>query len=169
MMVYQCEREQDVVDAVGSGRWPARCGDELRAHVSACPLCSDLVAVVAAIADDRDAAWSAARVPAAGIVWWRAQLRAREEDARAAGRPVAFVQGVAASVALWLILSLWRAVPAEYLSEWRTWAVRALPTLTVTMADVARVMATVPHVVFMLVALSLVLAPVAIYLAIADE
>jgi hypothetical protein len=164
-----CEREQDVLDAVGSARWPSRCDEELRDHVNACAVCSDLADVAAAIIDDHDAAWSQARIPSAGVVWWRAQLRAREEAARAAGRPVAFIQGVAASVALWLIVSFVRALPAEYLAEWRTWITSALPSLTFTMADVARVTATVPLVLFILVAVWLVLAPVAIYFAAADE
>jgi hypothetical protein len=164
-MTAQCEREQDVLDAVGAGR----CDEELRAHVSACTVCADLADVAAAVVDDRDDAWSHARLPSAGIVWWRAQLRAREDAARAAGRPVAFIQGVAASVALWLIVSLVRAVPAQYLAEWRTWIASALPHLTFTMADVSRVASTVPLIVFILVAVWLVLAPVAIYFAAADE
>ena len=137
--------------------------------MNACAVCSDLADVTGAVVDDRDRAWSQARVPSAGIVWWRAQLRAREDAARAAGRPVAFIQGIAASVAIWLILSLVRAVPAEYLEEWRTWITSALPHLTFTMADVARVTSTVPLVLFILVAVWLVLAPVAIYFAAADE
>jgi hypothetical protein len=164
-----CEREQDVLDAVTSGRWPARGDEELRAHVTACDVCSDLAEVAAAVIDDRDAAWTQARVPSAGMVWWRAQLRAREDAARAAGRPVAFIQGVAASVALWLIVSLVRALPAEYLSNWRTWVSSVVPSFAFTMADVARVTAAVPLVVFILVAVWLVLAPVAIYFAAADE
>ncbi len=168
-MTAQCEREQDVLDAVGSGRWPGRCDEELRGHVSACAVCLDLADVALAVVVDRDAAWNEARVPSAGIVWWRAQLRAREDAALAAGRPVAFIQRVAASVALWLIVSLARAVPAEYLAEWRTLITSAVPHLTFTMADVARVTSTVPLVVFVLVAVWLVLAPVAIYFAAADE
>jgi hypothetical protein len=168
-MLPICEREQDVLDAIGNSGWPGRCDDELRAHVNVCAVCSDLAEVAAAVIDDRDAAWSLARVPPAGIVWWRAQLRAREEAARAAGRPVAFAQGVAASVAVWLIVSLVRALPADYLVEWRTWIGSAVPTVTVTMADVGRVTATVPLVVLFLVAVWLVLAPVAIYFAAADE
>lgn len=164
-----CEREQDVLDAVSSGRWPARCDEELRVHVDACVLCSDLAKVAAAVIGDRDAAGSQARIPSAGIVWWRVQLRAREEAARAAGRPLAFIQGVAASVALWLIVSLVRALPVEYVSGWRTWVSSALPSVTFTMADLARITATVPLVVFILVGVWLVLAPVAIYFAAADE
>ncbi len=110
-MTCECDREQDVLDALSAGRWPARCDEDLRAHVSACGICHDLVDVATALADDRDATWRDARVPSAGVVWWRAQLRAREDAARAAGRPVAFIQGVAASVAVWLAIALFRAMP----------------------------------------------------------
>jgi len=165
----ECDREQDVLDAIAAGRWPERCDDELHAHVSSCAICSELSEVACAVVDDRETVWGEADIPSAGIVWWRAQLRAREEAARAAGRPVAFIQGVAASVALWLIVSLVRALPADYLAEWRTWIVSALPSFSFTMADVARVTAAVPLVVFVIIGAWVVLAPVAIYFAAADE
>ncbi|HTH03405.1 MAG TPA: hypothetical protein VL882_24185 [Vicinamibacterales bacterium] len=162
-----CDREQDVLDAVAAGRWPERCGADLRGHVNACAVCADLADVAVAVVDDREQAWTEASIPSAGLVWWRAQLRAREDAARAAGRPVAFIQGVAASVAVWLIVSLLRALPSGYFSAWRAWVSSALPA--VTMHELARVTATVPLVVFVVVAVWLVLAPVAIYFAAADE
>jgi hypothetical protein len=168
-MTYECDREHDVLDALAAGRWPEPCDDDLRAHVRGCTVCADLATVAAALLDDHDAARSDARVPAAGVVWWRAQLRAREDAAREAGRPVAFIQGVAASVAVWLIVSLVRALPLDYLSSWRTSISSVLPGVTATMADIARVTAAVPLVVFALVAVWVVLAPVAIYFAAGDE
>jgi len=154
---------------VAAGRWPERCDDNLRAHVNACAVCADLADVAVAVVDDRETASSEGRIPPAGIVWWRAQLRAREEAARAAGRPVAFIQGVAASVAVWLLVSLVRALPAGYFSEWRTWVASLFPGFGFTMVNIAHVTATVPLLVFMVVAAWLVLAPVAIYFAAADE
>ena len=165
----ECDREQDELDAIAAGRWPERCNDSLRAHVNACGVCADLADVAGAVVDDRETPWSEGHIPSAGIVWWRAQLRAREEAARAAGRPVAFIQGVAGSVALWLLVSLVRTLPAGYFSEWRTWVTSLFPSFTFTMTGVAHVTATVPLVVFMVVAAWLVLAPVAIYFAAADE
>src|SRR3954462_5489147 len=164
----ECDREQDVLDALAAGRWRERWNDDLRAHVSACDVCADLANVAAALLDD-DAAGIDARIPPAGVVWWRAQLRAREDAARAAGRPVAFIQGVAASVAVWLIVSLVRALPADYFSSSRTWICSAHPSVTATMADIGRATAAVPLVVLVLLAVWLVLAPVAIYFAAADE
>ena len=168
-MTLECDREQDVLDALSVGRWPDRCDAELRAHVTSCPLCTDLADVATALLDDRDSAWREARVPPSGVVWWRAQLRAREEAARAAGRPLAFIQGVAASLAVWLVVALLRAVPSEYLLAWRGWIVAAIPQVTFTMPDMAGLTAAVPLSVLLILGAWLLLAPIAIYFAVADE
>ena len=168
-MMLECDREQDVLDALSAGRWPDRCDAELHAHVTSCPLCTDLADVATALLDDRDSAGGEARVPPAGVVWWRAQLRARDAAARAAGRPLAFIQGVAASLAVWLVVALLRAVPPEYLSAWRSWSAAAIPQVTFTMPDVARLTAAVPLSVLLILGAWLLLAPIAIYFAVADE
>lgn len=168
-MTCECDREQDVLDAITARRWPDRCDRELSEHVAGCAVCRDLAEITLAIAAERDAAWSDGHIPPAGVVWWRAQLRAREDKARAATRPVAFVHGVAASVAVWLIVSIYRALPAGYWSEWLASITSSLPRYTFTMADIARIAAAVPGILLVLVAVWLVLAPVAIYFAAADE
>jgi hypothetical protein len=168
-MTVACIREEDVLDAIASSRWPSRCDEELRTHVRNCAVCADLAEVAEAFVTDRDVARSEARVPSAGVVWWRAQLRAREAAARAAGRPVAFIQGIAASVAVWLVVALFRAIPADYVTDWRTWAAGLLPSVKITMADVARIASTVPFAVVVIIGASLLLAPLAIYLAVGDE
>ena len=165
-MTCECDREQDVLDALAAGRWPARCDEDLRVHVETCVICRDLAAVAAAFADDRDDGWRDVHVPSAGIAWWRAQLRAREDAARAAGRPVAFIQGVAVSVAVWLAIALVRAIPAQSLGEWRAWLADGV---TITMADVSRLTAAVPLVMFVIVGAWLLLAPIAIYFVATDE
>lgn len=167
-MKLECGREQDVLDALSAGRWPDRDAD-LRAHVTSCRLCTDLAEVATALLDDHDSAWREARVPPSGVVWWRAQLRAREEAARAAGRPLAFIQGVAASFAVWLVVALLRAVPPEYLPTWRAWGAAVIPHVTFTMPDVARLTAAVPLSVLLILGAWLLLAPIAIYFAVADE
>jgi hypothetical protein len=96
-------------------------------------------------------------------------LRAREEAARAAARPLAFIQGVAASFAVWLVVALLRAVPLEYLSGWRAWAAAAIADVTFKMPDVARLTAAVPVSVLFILGAWLLLAPIAIYFAVADE
>lgn len=90
-----CAYESDVIDALASRRWPARAGDALRAHVSACASCRDLAAVADALMSEGELAQDQSRVPPAASVWHRAQLRAREEAVRAAARPIGFAQGMA--------------------------------------------------------------------------
>jgi len=168
-MTCECDREQDVLDALAAGRWPGGCDEELGAHVNACGTCRDLADVAAALLSDQEMARREARVPPAGVVWWRAQLRAREDAARAAGRPVAFIQGVAASVVVWLLIALYRALPAEYVAEWRAWLTEFVPNVTLTISDVSRLTAAVPFVVLLTVGVWVVLAPIAIYFAVVDD
>jgi hypothetical protein len=168
-MTCDCDREQDVLDALAAGRWPDRCDEELRRHVSGCAICRDLADVAPVLMDEQEVARRSARVPSAGVVWWRAQLRAREDAARTAGRPVAFVQGVAASVAVWLVLSLFRTIPSESVAQWRTWATALVPDVPFAMSEVSRATAILPLVVFVIVGAWLLLAPIVSYLAVADE
>lgn len=171
-MTAECSCEEDVLDAIAARRWPGRCDAELRAHVTSCGLCTDLVEVATALLEDRELAWSDARIPPSGVVWWRAQLRAREDAARAAARPLAFIQGVAASVALWLVVTIVRAVPAADVSAWRAWIATSIPSISFTADDAARLLQVtgiVPISILCLLAAWLVLAPVAIYFASVDE
>jgi hypothetical protein len=171
-MTAECNCEEEVLDAIAARRWPGRCNPDLLVHVTSCGICADLVQVATALLDDRELAWSDARIPPSGVVWWRAQLRAREDAARAAARPLAFIQGVAASVALWLVVTIVRAVPAADLSAWRAWSVAWIPTVSFSATDVAallRVTGIAPISILCLLAAWLVLAPVAIYFAVVDE
>jgi hypothetical protein len=166
-MIGECEREQDVLDAIASQRWPSRCDETLRAHVRTCSLCADLVEVASALVDEHAAAYQEARIPPSGIVWWRAQLRARDEDARAAARPIAFIQGLAASVAVWLLVTVVRTLPAATLAAWKNWlgdAARMLPV-----PSLAHVTAAIPAGVLLVLGAALLLAPLAIYFAVADD
>ena len=168
-MNVECRREQDVLDARAARRWPERCEEELRAHVSACSVCADLVDVAGALLNDRDAVYDDARVPSSGIVWWRAQLQAREDAARAAGRPIAFIQGVAASAALWLILTVARATPSQTVATWKDWLLGLVPHVPLSVPKLAQVVAAVPLSVIVFVLVSLVFAPLAIYLAVSED
>lgn len=169
-MKTECAHEQDVLDALAAQRWPARCEASLRAHVNECALCADLVVVAAALLEDQESAWTEARVPPATVVWWRAQARAREEAARAAARPLAFIQGVAASMALWLAIAICRALPWPSLEDWRRRLADLVPSIAFRLPDLSAVMTFLPAALLILVlAAWLMLAPVAIYFAVHDE
>jgi len=100
--VIECAREAEVMDAVAFGRWPEHMDEGLTTHAATCTVCGDLVEVVRALHDDRDAACREAPVPAAGMVWWRATIRARAEAARTATQPSTVLQGIAAACAVGL-------------------------------------------------------------------
>jgi hypothetical protein len=83
-----CNRETDILRAVGSGHFD----DDVRSHIAACDVCADLMAVASAVADDRRALTREAPIPSSGLVWWRANLLARQEATRTAVRAATFVQ-----------------------------------------------------------------------------
>lgn len=98
MARLDCPHEVDVLTMVSTGQWPERAPADLRAHVVTCAVCADLASVARAIDDER-AAPIAPRLPSSGTVWWRAQLRARQDAAREVGRPITVAQAVLLAVA----------------------------------------------------------------------
>ncbi|MEO8482990.1 MAG: hypothetical protein ABI634_12320 [Acidobacteriota bacterium] len=101
-----CARETEVLDLIAIGQWPARADADLAAHVASCPNCVELALVASAIVDVRDSGEGYRHLPDSGIVWLRAQMRAREDATNRAARPLWLAQfaGVAAVVA---ILAIW--------------------------------------------------------------
>lgn len=71
-----------------------------------CPRCGPLVALAQQIRADFDHTARSARVPTPEIVWWRAQMRARQEAARKAARPIVFTQALAFAALIGLLVSL---------------------------------------------------------------
>jgi hypothetical protein len=59
-----------------------------------------------AIAAEASSAQREAAPPSSAIVWWRAQMRARQDAARAAERPLTVVHAVAIACGVGLILSV---------------------------------------------------------------
>ena len=93
MAHIECVHESDVLMMVTTGRWPDRAPAELRrARRDPASVCSDLAVIAVAI--EAEAAEPVPAVPSAGTVWWRAQLRARQEAARAVGRPITAAQAL---------------------------------------------------------------------------
>ncbi len=98
MASVECAHEADVLMMVETGRWPARAPADLRAHAAACEVCADLAVAALAIDDARGHKLDP-RLPGSGTVWWRAQLRARQDVAKAVVRPITVAQAVFLAVA----------------------------------------------------------------------
>jgi hypothetical protein len=103
MNPLECEFEDDAVAAAIQGRWPDRVDGPFRAHIAACPICTDIVAAASAIGTAREAMRNEAVIPDAGRVWWLAQVRARREASEAAGRPITAAQVIAFACAAGLV------------------------------------------------------------------
>jgi hypothetical protein len=71
-----------------------------------CPTCGPLVALAEQIRREFEQTQSQARVPTPEIVWWRAQMRAREEATRTAARPIVFTQALAVAALIGLLVSV---------------------------------------------------------------
>jgi hypothetical protein len=161
-MKLQCQFEQELLDAIAARRWPNRAEAQLREHVAHCGLCSD-------VAEDRDCAQAEAVVPSSSAVWWRAQIRAREEAARAAARPLLIFQTLAtvvvaiAAIALAPTASSWIRGSLAAFGAAEFWALPRDFSLSWILSAAAYT--TLP---LLAVGVSVVLAPVVVYLAL-DE
>ena len=117
-------------------------------------MCDELAAVAKMVRDDFQQATQQARVPTAEIVWWRAQMRAREDAARAAARPILLTQALAVAAAIGLIISLAGRFTLPALS----WTIASPMSVELPLRPIA-----------IAAGCWLVLAPLALYLAFARE
>jgi hypothetical protein len=169
-VTWECEREQDVLDAAATGRWPDRADGDLRAHVASCAICADVAEIAPLLIEDRDAAWEEAAVPPPGAVWWRSQLRVRREAAEQAARPVVLVQRAAlvyagmTLFALGVLLGPWVRAWAQLTADLLPWLIPSQETLAALAAAASA--HTLPIVA---VTLCLLIAPVFLWFASADR
>jgi len=92
MKIPQCDREQQVLDALRSGRWTGPWGEEIRRHAAACAVCSEVVLVAEALRHEDELGRAEVRLPSAGLVWWKAQFAARRAAEERAAQPIAWVE-----------------------------------------------------------------------------
>jgi len=158
MKLVECEFEPDVLAAALQSRLP----DHLRAHVEACAICSDVAAIAGAIDDAREEMSRNAVVPDSGRVWWLAQMRARREAAKTAGRPITAVQVIALACAVGLLGACFGATSL--------WFQSALRRVEATMAGFSAATFLTEHgLIVLAMAFVLLLVPGAVYLALGRE
>jgi hypothetical protein len=121
MKLPQCDREQEVLDALRSGRWASAWGEEIRQHVTGCAVCAEVALVAKEFQREAELVQAeleqpGARLPSAGLVWWKAQLAARRAAERRAAEPIVLVERVAyvlsASVVLGFCIGQWPRIAA---------------------------------------------------------
>jgi hypothetical protein len=117
-----------------------------------CPFCGPLVLLAEEIRREFEHTRVEARVPTPEIVWWKAQMRAREEAGRKAARPILFTQALAIAALIGLLVSVAGRVTLSSIS----W-----PAI-----DVLSAPQTLPLLPIVIVAgCWLILAPIALYYA----
>ena len=89
----ECVREDEVLMMVSTDRWPDDAPAELREHADQCQVCRELGLAAGVVSKEAEA--SAPNLPSSGTVWWRAQLRARQEAAKQVVRPITAAQMLA--------------------------------------------------------------------------
>ena len=173
MRRLDCPHESEVLSAVYTNRWPHQAGDELRDHVFECRICADVLAVAAAFEAETDLARANAHVPDASIVWWRAQLRARQAAEKEAVRPITVAQAVGLAAIVGVGGAIFGAT-ATWFQNALGWIGRALtdgvtlPTLPSAPAvpDGVRVMVSNYAMLFGALVVFFVLASIAGYVAV---
>ena len=119
-----------------------------------CPECGPLVVLAQQIRQEFEHTTRTARVPTPEIIWWRAQMRARQEAARKAARPILLTQALAMAALIGLLVSV-----AGRLT---------LPALS--FAGLTPLSVGTPFLYIVIAAAScLLIAPLAVYLALARD
>ena len=119
-----------------------------------CPECGPLVALAQQIRREFEHTQQHAHTPTPEIVWWRAQMRARQDAARKAARPILFTQALAIAALIGLLVAL-----AGRLT---------LPALSFAVMSPVSVSLPVLYIV-LAGAFCLLIAPLAVYLALARD
>ncbi len=135
------------------------------------PTDAEIEAIVAeAIAAEAALARTEAAPPSSAIVWWRAQMRARQEAARTAERPITIVHGLAIASGAGLALSFIGTAVAGVRgsSGWVRDVYHSLATAAAPLAslDLSSRWVMVPMTAMVISAL---IATVAAYVIFADE
>lgn len=132
---------------------------------------AEIEAIVAdALAREAALAGSEAHPPSSGIVWWRAQMRARQEATQLAEKPITIVHALAIAAGVGLMLSVFGYAVAG-VKDSAGWLSNVAQSLTAAAGSLPTLSLTSPWVMATLTAavVSAVVASIAAYVIFADE
>jgi len=135
------------------------------------PTDAEIEAIVAdAIVAEAARAQAEATPPSSAVVWWRAQMRARQEAARAADRPITIVHALAIACGVGLAVSLMGTAFAGVRQSigWLTAGYQSLVSMLTQLASIDLTSRWVMLPITAMLA-SIVIASVAAYVIFADE
>ncbi|HUB52348.1 MAG TPA: hypothetical protein VL986_09390 [Terracidiphilus sp.] len=122
--MISCPCEKEIRELVERGQWPQASPPELRNHAANCRTCADLVLVAGAFQRARTVTVAAAKPPSPGAIWWRAQLRSRQQAFERIQRPLIGAQ-VFSLAAVLLAIAGFIAFQARHGLAWLDWAGKA--------------------------------------------
>jgi predicted anti-sigma-YlaC factor YlaD len=162
MNLRECPRESEILEAVEPGsRW----SPDLSRHAETCATCRDLSDVVSALREDRAQALCELRVPPPSLLWWRAELRLRQDRTRRAVRPITLAHAFAAAAVTGVALAFTRNL-ARPMGELFSDGLGGLASILT--GAVAQAPVSLP-VLLLLIFLPVVLAPVALYCIFSED
>ena len=100
----------------------------------------EAIVAAALTAESADARHEAAP-PSAAIVWWRAQMRARQEAARLADKPIAVVHALAIAAGVGVMLAALGYAVGAVKGSW-DWVAATLPSISLANPWVAVTLTT---------------------------
>jgi hypothetical protein len=120
-----CPRNAEVQSIMRRGHWPEACDPELRRHVETCRTCAEQLLVQHAFHAARAQAMHAARgyspnLLHPNLLWWRAQLRRRNDALERVSRPITTAQVFAFCISILAAAALLRSQIGKAFN-WSSW------------------------------------------------
>jgi hypothetical protein len=118
-----CPHEAEVQAILHQGHWPEACDPELRRHIHTCRRCSEQLLVLHTFHEARAHAMQAAPIELIdhpNLLWWRAQLRRRNQALQRVARPITTAQIFALCISILAAATLLRSQLARGFS-WSSW------------------------------------------------
>jgi len=120
MMPGTCSREKELASLLKLGHWPMAASAEMQSHLQTCRACANMLSITEAMRGVKHEAMRHVQLPPPGLLWWRAQLRRRDEAVKRIAKPILgaqiFALGINAIVVLGVLLS-----QAKHGLHWLTW------------------------------------------------
>lgn len=121
MNMFDCEKEALVIEAVKSGNWD----DELRSHAASCEVCADVFLAGHLLQELSACDKTQAVLPNGGLIWWKAQWKAKRAAAERATQPISIVEKISCVCAVLCAIGLcvwqWNPIRAWWASVSSGW------------------------------------------------
>lgn len=128
MILRPCSHEKEVTEMLALGHYPEACTPELRAHLTGCRSCAELVLVTRSFQAARANLAANANLGSPGLIWWRAQLRRRDAAVERVAKPIVRAQIFALTVSVLFAVGF-LATQATHGLRWLSWLEQLSPAL----------------------------------------